>query len=301
MSRPPAARREFSHPALWTAGLLVAAGAMGWTFFHWLEVGMRHGRDAGPVTFAPATPAKPVDHQALLGDRSPAVIERGQQLYLRNCAACHGADGAQNATGSNPAPRNLQTEAAKAEWGGGPYGFYLTLTKGLAGMPAFPALEAADRYAIVHYVRETWQKGKPTYVEDAAAVVAQIPAANAAVAAGPRTPPHLVPQHQRLHPLMAVAARDAAAEVAAARAWIAKAAGAAEPAERRLLDRAAAAGEARPGWLLALRAAAESGDRSRAAAVLIAPDSGDPAFALAPAASIDACAAVLVAAAARKA
>ena len=42
MSPPAPKPREFSHPALWTAGLLAAAGCMGWVFFHWLDVGMQH-------------------------------------------------------------------------------------------------------------------------------------------------------------------------------------------------------------------------------------------------------------------
>lgn len=296
------APREFSHPALWTVGLVAAAGLMGWTFFHWLEEGMRHGRDVGKVDFAPAVAAKPVDHPALIADRSQAVLDRGQQLYLRNCASCHGPNGDQNMTGTNPAPRNFHTEPAKAEWGGGPYGWYLTLTKGWGqGMPGFANLEASDRYAIAHFVRESWQKGKPTWVEDdAPAIKAQIPQPGAAAADGPRTPPHLVEQHAKLHPLMAVAARDAAERSARIAAWAARAAAQAESAERPLLQRVAAAGRAHAGWLARLHEAAASGDRAAVSALLIDPDSGDPSLALAPAAGIDAAAAVLIAAVAEK-
>lgn len=293
MSKP----REISHPALWAAGLVVAAGSMAWVFFHWLEVGMRHGRDAGPVEFKAPKQAAPVDHPALLADRSQAVLDRGQQLFLKNCASCHGPEGDKNVTGSSPAPRNLKTEALKAEWGGGPYGFFLTLSKGMGqGMPGFANLAAQDRYAIVHFVRETWQKGKPTYVEDAPATAAQIPKPGA-VAEGPKVPPHLVEQHARLHPLMAVVARDGTAAAAAARDWLAAATADAAPAERRLLQRA---GQAPAGWIQRLQAAARSGDRAATAAVLISPDSGDPSFALEPAVSIEAAAAVLVAAAGQK-
>ena len=122
MSPPPNKPREFSHPALWTVGLIAAAGAMTWVFFHWLHVGMHHGRDAGRIDFAPPTTAAPIDHAALIADRSQAVLDRGQQVYLRNCVSCHGANGDQNMTNSNPAPRNLRSEAYKAEWGAGRMG-----------------------------------------------------------------------------------------------------------------------------------------------------------------------------------
>jgi mono/diheme cytochrome c family protein len=302
-SHAPRKSREFSHPVLWTAGLLAAAGAMGWTFFHWLDVGMRHGRDAGAVSFAPAAPAKPVDHPALIADRSQAVLDRGQQLYSKNCASCHGPNGDQNVSGTNPAPRNLHTEAYKAEWGGGPHGFFLTLTKGWGqGMPGFTNLDAADRYAVVHFVRETWQKGKPIYAEaDLPATQALIPQPGAAAASGPRTPPHLVEQHARLHPLLALTAREGAARADQARAWITQAAGGAETAEARLLRRAASVSTMHAGWLITLHEAAVSGDRARVIAALISPDSGDPSFALEAATSIDAAAGVLVAAAGQKA
>lgn len=301
-SHVPNKTREYSHPALWTVGLVAAAGAMGWAFFHWLGVGMLHGRDAGAVDFAPPEAARPVDHPALIADRSQAVLDRGQQLYSKNCASCHGPNGDQNMTGTNPAPRNFKTEGYKAEWGGGPYGFYLTLTKGWGqGMPGFTNLEEADRYAIAHFVRETWQKGQPSYAEDKPEIAAQIPKPGGEAEAGPRTPPHLVEQHAKLHPLMAYAAQQGSAHAEEAQAWIAAAVPRAEPGERDLLRRVQAAGRTHGGWLLELQQAARSGDKVRVAALLIAADSGDPNLALAPAASVEAAAAVLVAAAVQKA
>ncbi len=302
MSHPaPNKAREFSHPLLWTIGVVVSTAAMSWVFFHWLFVGMQHGRDAGVVDFAPTETAKPIDHPALIADRSQAVLDRGQQVYLKNCASCHGPNGDQNMTGSNPAPRNFHTEGYHADWGGGPYGFYLTLTKGYGqGMPGFANLEASDRYAVTHFVREAWQKGQPVYVEDdKPAIKAQIPQPGA-IADGPRTPPYLVEQHERLHPLMAVAANEGSRRSAAARSWLVQAASGAETAERLLLRRAAKLPEARGGWIIQLHEAAHSGDRARVITVLISADSGDPSFALEPAVSIDAAAGVLLDAAGQK-
>ena len=165
--------------------------------------------------------------------------------------------------------------------GRGPHGFYLTLTKGWGqGMPPFPSLEAGDRYAVAHFVRETWQRGQSIYVaEDAPQVKAQIPQPGAAAADGPRIAPELVEQHAKLHPLMAVAARDGQARIIEARSWLNRAAGKAETAERRLLGRAAKVPDQRAAWLIRLHEAARSGDAAGVAAVLISPDSGDPSLA----------------------
>lgn len=285
---------EFSHPVLWTAGLVFAAGGLAWLFAHYFVIGTHEGRDLGAVQFVHEEAAKPVDHQALIADRSQAVLDRGQQLYAKNCASCHGPNGDQNMTGANPAPRNFHSESFHAEWGGGPYGFYLTLTKGYGqGMPSFTNLEPADRYAIAHFVRETWVKGRECYVaEDAPAVAAQIPQPGAA-GEGPQIPAWEVEQPERLHPLMQVASAEAAGRVEEAQAWLRVALGSAGDAARPVLDRAAAAAAGHAGWLLALRAAATAGDQARLQALLIDSASGDPALALAPAAGIEAAAAAL--------
>lgn len=295
--------REFSHPLLWTAGLAVAAVALTWVFGHWLGIGARAGRDLGVIKLAPAEAAKPVDHAALIADRGQAVLDRGRALFSKNCAACHGANGDENPLGSNPAPRNLKKDAFKAEWGGGPVGLYLTLTKGWGqGMPGFTNLEAADRYAVAHFIRESWVKGSERYVEqDPPAVLAQVqqPVAAAVAETGPRIRPELIDQPERLHPLMKAVGTDAAQRVAAAQAWIAAAIPTAEPAERRMLAQIAAAGARHPGWLLQLQQAAQDRDRARLAALLVSSDSGDPAVALFPAAGIDAITAALIPPAAR--
>ncbi|MBN8527000.1 MAG: hypothetical protein J0M02_16825, partial [Planctomycetes bacterium] len=99
----------------------------------------------------------------------------------------------------------------------------------------------------------------------------------------------------------AYAAREGGERAAAAQSWIAAAVAKAEPGERDLLRRVQAAGLRRGGWLQELQHAAQSGDKTRVAAILIAADSGDPILALAPAASVEAAAAVLTAAASQKA
>ncbi|MDH4275198.1 MAG: c-type cytochrome, partial [Gammaproteobacteria bacterium] len=85
---------------------------------------------------------------------------RGQQLYKRHCAACHGENGntamwAQS--GLNPPPRNFTDPASREE---------LTLERmvasvtygrpGTAMMPFAKRLNAAEIKEVVHYVRSTF-------------------------------------------------------------------------------------------------------------------------------------------------
>ncbi len=290
--------REFSHPLLWVLGLLIASGIMGYVFFHWMERGRLIGRDDGPVNFAAETSAKPVDHLVLIADRSEAVLERGQQKYLANCAACHGPQG-ESSIGGSPAPRNFRTEAYRAEWGGGPHGFYLTLSKGSGGMPAMLSLSDEDRYAVAHYVRETFQKGTQFYVEkDSPAVLALVPAPNVAGSqTGPQTPPHLVEQHERLHPMMSVVAVETDGRIAAAQRWIESAIKLATSSDRAILERIARAGQKSPGWFLEMHIVAARGDAAGTVRLVLADASGDPALALVPATSVDAVVRVLIQAA----
>ncbi|GDY14732.1 hypothetical protein LBMAG53_36100 [Planctomycetota bacterium] len=146
---------EFSHPLLWTAALLIAClGLAGW-FIYWFGVGSNVGRDHGVLSLGKVGPVEP-DHAALIAKRDDAVIDRGALLYGQQCASCHLADG----HGQNGA-RNFAADAFKSDKGNGPYAMYLTLVTGYgAAMPAFKGMPPADKYAVVHYVREKFMRGK---------------------------------------------------------------------------------------------------------------------------------------------
>ncbi len=87
--------------------------------------------------------------------RSPPSLHRGERLYHRYCAACHGAtgagDGAQ-AAGLDPPPADLA--AAPAQRSASPLAFFRTINVGVAGtaMPGFAdALALDQRWAVALY------------------------------------------------------------------------------------------------------------------------------------------------------
>ena len=89
---------------------------------------------------------------------SDAQIKKGQELFKKNnCNSCHGDNGKGDglaAVALNPKPRNFH---ANANWKNGTAfsGLYKTLEEGIAGSPmaSFAHVPAADRVAIIHYIR----------------------------------------------------------------------------------------------------------------------------------------------------
>ncbi len=88
---------------------------------------------------------------------SKAEIEKGKELFVRNCSACHGTEGKGDGPAGaalNPKPRNF----TKLEgWTNGPdfFNMFKTLQEGVAGtgMTAYEFLPPTDRIAIIHYIR----------------------------------------------------------------------------------------------------------------------------------------------------
>lgn len=89
---------------------------------------------------------------------SQGGIDRGRELFARNCVACHGTAGdgkGAGAAGLTPPPRDFLDPKARWTRGRGPLDLYATLTEGNPGtaMPGFSAsLSVADRWALVHYI-----------------------------------------------------------------------------------------------------------------------------------------------------
>jgi mono/diheme cytochrome c family protein len=102
---------------------------------------------------------------------SDAQIKKGQELFKKNnCNSCHGDNGKGDglaAAALNPKPRNFH---ANANWKNGTTfsGLYKTLEEGIAGGPmsSFAHVPAADRVAIIHYIRSL-NKGIYPDVSDA--------------------------------------------------------------------------------------------------------------------------------------
>lgn len=87
---------------------------------------------------------------------TPALIAHGKELFVVNCAACHGAQGKGDgpaASALNPPPRNF-TQTTGWKNGRKVSMVFKTLKEGLAGsaMASFATLPADDRWALDHYV-----------------------------------------------------------------------------------------------------------------------------------------------------
>ncbi len=98
----------------------------------------------------------PVDARTLIA-YSPALIEKGSELFRQNCVQCHGelghGDGPAAST-LNPRPRNFTSPDG---WKNGtdlPAIFH-TLSSGIpgSGMASFDYFSKADRMALAHYVQ----------------------------------------------------------------------------------------------------------------------------------------------------
>jgi len=98
----------------------------------------------------------PIDPASVMTP-NPALLVRGQAVFLQNCASCHGAKG----EGDGPAglglavkPRNFSQSQG---WKNGPRitDIYLTLEQGIKGSPmvSYNYLSRRDRMALVHVVQ----------------------------------------------------------------------------------------------------------------------------------------------------
>jgi mono/diheme cytochrome c family protein len=216
---------EKSNPVIWTIGLLVIITILVAWFSRWFGSGVAEGRALGPIPKEAPKVGEP-DHMALIAKRNQEVLDRGAIVYSQNCASCHGPNGDTNPLGTPIPPRNYHADKFKAPWGLGPYGMYKIVSEGLpgTGMMGMPTIKKEDRYAVVHFIRETWvKKDNPTqYQDDKADILATVPAPGGA-SEGPGIPPaqRPIPPEVRVHPLMAGIADQTAAKTKAARAWLA--------------------------------------------------------------------------------
>ncbi|MGD9952847.1 MAG: cytochrome c/FTR1 family iron permease [Burkholderiales bacterium] len=90
-----------------------------------------------------------------LAPRGAPPLERAPELYAKNCAACHGADGRGDgpaAKGLEPAPSDFHDLERMAQRSA--YGLYNTITLGVAGtsMVPFKHLSEDERWALAFHV-----------------------------------------------------------------------------------------------------------------------------------------------------
>ncbi len=279
---------EVSHPLLWSALILAIMAFLSWLFFNYLFHGMHVARHHEKISVHQAGEPEP-NHAQLSKNNSQDVIDAGQAIYNAKCASCHGAQGNSNPSNLKPVPRNFHTETWKNPNGGSPYALYLVLTKGLGTMPAFPGLTPEQRYAVNHYITETWTKklNQSCYVADNPEdLKKQIPPPGAAGAEGAERHPERVEAKAPVRPLLAGLAQNENIAVNSLRTWATIARSSAKPDSAFMAERFVALVTAEPALGQLIHATVKAGDRDRFAALLAGSDGSGavrPDFSLASA------------------
>lgn len=112
-----------------------------------------------------------VDHRALLQGLNSAAFQRGEALYQSICINCHGSDGVTPQLSVAPAFGKGQLK-----YGVDPYAMFLTITKGNGLMAPQTWMTPAERYDVIHYIRQQLMKPlNPAYREVDAAYLAKLP------------------------------------------------------------------------------------------------------------------------------
>ncbi|MFI5386280.1 MAG: DUF6797 domain-containing protein [Fimbriimonadales bacterium] len=108
-----------------------------------------------PALLAPPLPdyERNLDHAGMIADLGPKHLQRGEAIYNRVCANCHGT---KDRTGSLPAAPRFGSGMLKN--GSDPYRMYRTLTDGFGMMAAQTWMVSQQKYDVIHYIRETYLK-----------------------------------------------------------------------------------------------------------------------------------------------
>jgi putative heme-binding domain-containing protein len=120
------------------------------------EKGPRRALDLRPAAslFAPAPlPAyeKDLDHAGLLRSLDRQSLKRGEAIYVRVCANCHGT---RDQPGSMPT--SLRFAEGKFKSGAEPFRMYQTLTYGFGMMTPQTWMVPQQKYDVIHYIREKY-------------------------------------------------------------------------------------------------------------------------------------------------
>jgi len=127
-----------------------------------------------PALLAPPLPdyERNLDHAGMIAELGPKHFQRGEAIYIRVCANCHGT---KDRTGSLPATPRFVSAVLKN--GGDPYHMYRTLTDGFGLMAAQTWMVPQQKYDVIHYIREAYLKpdNSSRYVRVGGSYLAQLP------------------------------------------------------------------------------------------------------------------------------
>ncbi len=93
------------------------------------------------------------DHAEIVGNWNKATLAEGEKIYKTLCVVCHGT---KEEPGSLPTALRFADGPFKN--GADPHSMYLTLTQGYGQMVAQPQYTTAQKYAVIHYIREAFLK-----------------------------------------------------------------------------------------------------------------------------------------------
>ncbi|PQO33399.1 heme-binding protein [Blastopirellula marina] len=96
---------------------------------------------------------KRIDHAGLIADLNDASFKRGEAIYTRVCANCHGTH---DKAGS--LPTSPRFASAKLKNRIDPHGMYQTLTHGFGMMQPQGWMVPQQKYDVIHYIREAYFK-----------------------------------------------------------------------------------------------------------------------------------------------
>src|SRR5947208_2015994 len=119
------------------------------------EQGPARARELRPARTALVPPdyEKDVDHAGLIRSLDDKAFRRGEAIYARVCANCHGT---KDQPGSLPTSPRFAAHVFKN--GSDPYSLYQTLTRGYGLMPPQTWMVPRQKYDVIHYLREAYLK-----------------------------------------------------------------------------------------------------------------------------------------------
>jgi putative heme-binding domain-containing protein len=139
------------------------------------EGGPKRAKELRPAHAAFVLPQyeKDVDHAGLIRRLDDKAFKRGEAVYVRVCANCHGT---KDRPGSLPTSPKFAAHAFKN--GSDPHSLYRTLTHGYGQMAPQTWMVPRQKYDVIHYLREAFLRPyNPTqYAKVDDAYLARLPA-----------------------------------------------------------------------------------------------------------------------------
>lgn len=117
------------------------------------EGGPRRAKELRPAVAAVVIPEheKDIDHAGFIRKWDNKALKRGEALYARTCANCHGT---KDQPGSLPTSPKFAGHVFKN--GSDPYSLYQTLTRGYGQMAPQTWMMPSQKYDLIHFLRETY-------------------------------------------------------------------------------------------------------------------------------------------------